>query len=231
MDRRSFLTNGLSAATAATLGTGVAIAAEPAKADKRITILGIACSARKGKTTATAVQVALDAAKAVDPRIDIDLIDLGDMTITGWTGASAKPTDIPKIMDDFEFLVAKLQDPDVAAWIIGSPVYFRTMSAVCKAFLERCAVLRTPTLKLADKPLGALAVGSFRNGGQELVIEQIHAAMLCQEMVIVGAKPNAHQGATLWNNYQDDILKDEFGIDTAKKLGVRVAEAALKSIA
>ena len=233
MNRRGFLTRGLSAATVAAAGTGLTVAAaEPVdKAEKRITILGIACSVRKGKTTATAVQVALDAAKAVDPRIDIDLIDLGDMTITGWTGSSAKPTDIPKIMDDFEFLIPKLQDPDVAAWIIGSPVYFRTMSAVCKAFLERCAVLRTPTLKLANKYLGALAVGAFRNGGQELVIEQIHAAMLCQDMFIVGGKPNAHQGATLWNNYQDDILKDEFGIDTAKKLGVRVAEAALKSIA
>lgn len=231
MDRRNFIAAGLTAATVS-LGSSVARAAESgASESKRITILGISCSPRKGKTTATSVQVALDAAKAVDPRIDIDLIDLGDMTIAGWTGSSAKPTDIPKVMDDFEFLIPKLEDPYVGGWIIGSPVYFRTISALCKAFLERCAVLRIPKLKLADKPLGALAVGAFRNGGQELVIEQIHAAMLCQEMVIVGAKPNAHQGATLWNNYQDDILKDEFGIDTAKKLGIRVAEATLKSMA
>jgi len=83
-------------------------------------------------------------------------------------------------------------------------------------------------MRLADKPVGALAVGSFRNGGQELVIEQIITAMLCYEPLIVGGKPNAHQGATLWNNYNDDITKDEFGIKTAKQLGIRVAEAALK---
>jgi multimeric flavodoxin WrbA len=102
------------------------------------------------------------------------------------------------------------------------------MSALCKAFLERCAVLRKPKLLLADKPVGVLAVGAFRNGGQELVIEQIQAALLCHEMMIVGGKPGAHQGATLWNFADDVITKDEFGMDTARKLGIRVAEAALR---
>jgi hypothetical protein len=52
--------------------------------------------------------------------------------------------------------------------------------------------------------------------------------MLCHEVMIVGGKPGAHQGATLWNIYNDDISKDEFGIESAKKLGTRVAEAALR---
>jgi multimeric flavodoxin WrbA len=102
------------------------------------------------------------------------------------------------------------------------------MSALCKAFLERIAVLRSPKLLLADKPLGALSVGAYRNGGQELVIEQIMTAMLCHEVMVVGGKPSAHQGATLWNAYKDDIMKDEFGIESAKRLGERVAEAALR---
>ena len=102
------------------------------------------------------------------------------------------------------------------------------MSSLCKAFLERLAVLRSPKLLLADKAVGVLAVGAYRNGGQELVIEQIQAAMLCHEVVIVGGKPKAHQGATLWNAYNDDITKDEFGIATARQLGVRVAEAAIR---
>jgi multimeric flavodoxin WrbA len=102
------------------------------------------------------------------------------------------------------------------------------MSALCKAFLERIALLRKPKLLLADKPVGVLAVGAHRNGGQELVISEIQAAMLCHEVMLVGGKPSAHQGATLWNAYNDDITKDEFGMDTARKLGIRVAEAALK---
>jgi multimeric flavodoxin WrbA len=102
------------------------------------------------------------------------------------------------------------------------------MSALCKAFLERLAVLRKPKLLLADVPVGVLSVGAYRNGGQELVIEQIQAALLCHEVMVVGGKPRAHQGATLWNNYNDDIMKDEFGIESAKRLGERVAEAALR---
>jgi len=177
---------------------------------KPVKILGIACSPREGKTTATAVKTALEAAKAVDSRIAVELLDLGGLEISGWAGGS-KPGEAAPI-----------------EWIVGSPVYFRSMSALCKAFLERCAVLRKPTLLLADKPVGVLAVGAYRNGGQELVIDQIQTALLCHEMMIVGGKPRAHQGATLWNAYDDDITKDEFGIDTAKKLGIRVAEAALK---
>ncbi|MBN1818097.1 MAG: flavodoxin family protein, partial [Sedimentisphaerales bacterium] len=165
-------------------------------------------------------------AKTVSPRIEVDLLDLAGFEVSGWKGG-AKPSDTVPIQDDFDLLLPKFQDPNLGGLIIGSPSYFRSMSSLCKAFLERLSVLRSPKMLLADMPVGALSVGSFRNGGQELVIEQILTAMLCYEVLVVGGKPSAHQGATLWNAYQDDILKDEFGIDTAKKLGIRVAEAAL----
>ncbi len=216
MDRRKFL------AKTIVTGSAASLIAEPAlaKDSGSTTILGISCSPRAGKTTATAVQTALDAAGKVDKRIKIELIDLGNMNISGWPG--------PVNKDDFDLILPKLKDPAVGGIIIGSPVYFRSMSSLCKAFLERCAVLRKPKLLLADKPMGALAVGAFRNGGQELTIEQIQAILLCHEAIIVGGKPGAHQGATLWNSYSDDITKDEFGMDTARKLGIRVAEATIR---
>lgn len=225
MDRRNFLAAGLGA-TAAFASMKPTTAKEANSKDVRI--VGVSCSPREGKTTAMAVDTALAAAKEVDSRIKVELIDLGGLQISGWAGG-AKPDkpEIPK--DDFDkFVLPKLQNPIPDGLIIGSPSYFRTMSALCKAFLERLAVLRSPKLLLADKPVGVLAVGAYRNGGQELVIEQIQAAMLCHEVMIVGGKPGAHQGATLWNNYNDDITKDEFGIATAKQLGIRVAEAVLE---
>jgi multimeric flavodoxin WrbA len=164
--------------------------------------------------------VALDAAKEVDSHIQVELLDLGGKDISGWTPGENK--------DDFGSVLPKLRDPVPDGLIIGSPSYFRSMSALCKAFLERLAVLRKPKLLLADTPVGVLAVGAYRNGGQELVIEQIQTAMLCHEVMVVGGKPGAHQGATLWNAYKDDIMKDEFGIKSAKNLGIRVAEAALR---
>jgi multimeric flavodoxin WrbA len=223
MNRRKFLANTIAA------GTAVSLASTPAKAagPQTLKIIGVSCSPRKGKTTATALKAALDAAKEVDPSIQVELIDLGGLNISGWSGG-ATPAKTEKIIDDFELLLPKLLDPELAGLIIGSPVYFRSMSSLCKAFLERCAVLRNPKLLLADKPVGVLTVGAYRNGGQELVIEQIQTAMLCHEVMIVGGKPKAHQGATLWNSQGDDITKDEFGMDTAKKLGIRVAEAAIK---
>lgn len=226
MNRRKFIAKTLTA------GAAVSVASASAKAatGKQIKVLGVSCSPREGKTTATAVKAALDAAKKVDSCIKVELLDLGGLQISGWSGAP-KPTEPTQIKDDFELVLSRLRDPVPDGLIIGSPVYFRSMSALCKAFLERCAVLRKPRLLLADKPVGVLAVGAFRNGGQELVIEQIQAALLCHEVMIVGGKPGAHQGATLWNFANDNITKDEFGMDTAKKVGIRVAEAALRLMA
>ena len=223
MDRRNFISKSLAAGAAATLASGTA---EAAQSDS-VRIVGVSCSPRKGKTTATGVKVALDAAKEVDPRIMVELIDLGGKDIAGFSGG-AKPGEAKEIMDDFQLILPSLKAPDLGGIIIGSPSYFRSMSSLCKAFLERLAVLRKPKLLLADKAVGVLAVGAYRNGGQELVISQIQAAMLCHEVILVGGKPKAHQGATLLNAYNDDITKDEFGIATAKQLGIRVAEAALE---
>jgi multimeric flavodoxin WrbA len=225
MDRRNFLTTGL-AATAAFTSISSANAKEAGS--KVIRIVGVSCSPREGKTTATAVKVALDAARGVDPRIKTEFLDLGGLEIAGSLGG-ATSADAQQPKDDFDlYVLPKLREPLPDGLIVGSPSYFRSMSALCKAFLERLAVLRSPKLLLADKPVGVLAVGAYRNGGQELVIEQIQAAMLCHEVMIVGGKPGAHQGATLWNNYNDDITKDEFGMDSARKLGIRVAEAAIR---
>lgn len=224
MDRRNFLTKGFAATTAFASMSPSTKAAD----SNTVRIVGVSCSPRKGRTTATAVKVALDAAKGFDPRIKTELLDLGGLEISGSLGGTTSAdADQPK--DDFDlYVLPKLKDPLPDGLIIGSPSYFRTMSALCKAFLERIAVLRSPKLLLADRPVGVLAVGAYRNGGQEMVIEQIQAAMLCHEVMIVGGKPGAHQGATLWNAYNDDITKDEFGMDSAKKLGIRVAEAAIR---
>ena len=225
MDRRKFLATTVAAST----GLSVTSTAATAQDKRSVRIVGVACSPRRGKTTATGVKVALDAAQGVSPRIQTELIDLGGLNIAGSLGG-ATSAEAKQPEDDFELEVLPAlkapRPPD--GLIIGSPSYFRTMSALCKAFLERLAVLRSPNLLLADTPVGVLATGAYRNGGQELVIQEIQTAMLCHEVMVVGGKPRAHQGATLWNAYKDDITKDEFGIATAKQLGIRVAEAALK---
>ena len=45
---------------------------------EKILIVGVSCSPRKGKTTATATQAALDAAGGVNSQIATELFDLGE---------------------------------------------------------------------------------------------------------------------------------------------------------
>jgi len=94
MDRRKFLATTLTAGTAASLTSTAAAAQE----GKTIRIVGVSCSPRKGKTTATAIQVALDAAKAVDARIKVELIDLGGLKIAGSLGG-ARPSSRKTILN------------------------------------------------------------------------------------------------------------------------------------
>jgi multimeric flavodoxin WrbA len=216
ISRRNFLA---SAGTAAFAATATTAFAADSPGGKPIKILGISCSPRKGMTTAKAVQAALDAAKGVDPRIEVELIDLGGLNIAGYS-----PNPPP---DDFAAILPKLQAPALGGLIIGSPSYFRGLSSLCKAFIERCAPLREPRMLLDGKPLGVIAVGQFRNGGQELVIEQIQTAMLCFGMIPVGGRPPAFQGGTVLST-KDDISGDELGLGTARNTGLRVADLALR---
>lgn len=214
--RRKFLATAGGAAVAATATTVVAAGAEDGKTLK---VLGVSCSPRKGMTTATAVQAALDAAKAVDQGIETELIDLGGLNIAPW---SPQPP-----ADDMKDILPRFQDPALGGVIVGSPSYFRSLSGLAKCFLERLAPLRAPKMVLADKPFGVLAVGGFRNGGQEMIIEQIQAILLCYGMIPVGGHAPAFQGATL-HSANDSIAQDDLGLKTAAQLGKHVAEVALK---
>ena len=228
--RRRFMETAGAAIVAGTAAATTSAQAAARSRDKTIRIVGISCSPRKGKTTASSLQVCLQAAEKVDPRIDVELIDLAGMKIDG-SLAAGLPLE-PGQKDDFGQLVPKLSDPKVAGIIVGTPVYFGNMTSLCKAFLDRCMTFRKNKLALSNKVAGVLAVGGVRNGGQEITIQSVLAALLCQEMIIVGdGRPTAHIGATVWNNGKTPVTEDEFGMATAKNLGRRVAEVALKIVA
>jgi len=203
MDRRNFLTKGFAASTAfASMGPST-----KAADSKTIRIVGVSCSPRKGKTTAASLQVCLEAATQIDRRIEVELIELAGMKIDGSLAAGLLPT--PGQKDDFQKLVPKLSDPKVKGIIIGTPVYFANMTSLWKEFLDRCIAFRKNNFALGNKVAGVLAVGSARNGGQELTIQSVQAALLCQEMLIVGdAKPGARIGATVWNDGKADVTRD-----------------------
>lgn len=220
MNRRKFISTSIAAGAAATLASATANAAD----NKSIKILGVSCSPRKGKTTAAALSICLQAAQSVSPSVKTELIELAGRDIGVFD-----PTNPTATQGEFKSLVPILSEQDVAAIVVGTPVYFGNMSSLCKAFLDHCMVFRKKNFALSGKVAGVLAVGGVRNGGQELAVQSVQAALLCQEMIVVGdSRPTGHFGATLVNSGKDDISTDEFGVTTAKNLGRRVAEVALR---
>lgn len=193
-----------------------------------IKIIGVAGSPRSEKSTFFALQTCLDIITEEYKQISTELIDLSKLSINACTACgkcSKEP--VCSQQDDFNTIYPLLSDPEVAGLIIATPVYFGTMTAQTKAFLDRCVLLRRNGALLKNKVGGVIAVGGFRHGGQETTIHAIHAAMLIQDMVIVGdGNTTFHFGGTLWSGHPDGYEKDQFGIDTVKNLGKRVAEVA-----
>ena len=193
-------------------------------------IVGISCSPRKGKSTKYGLEICLQAVKETAPEAEIMLIDLSELEINGCI-ACGKCMKILECSqeDDFAKMIPILSDPGLAGLVVATPVYLGSMTSQCKAFLDRCVMFRRNGFLLRDKVGGVIAVGGFRNGGQELAIQAVQAAMLVQDMVVVSeGRPTSHYGATLWSGHPEGIEKDAFGLDTARSLGKRVAEVAAR---
>ncbi|HWI54689.1 MAG TPA: flavodoxin family protein [Desulfobacteria bacterium] len=109
--------------------------------------------------------------------------------------------------------------------IIGSPVYFGTVSAQLKGFWDKSRVLRKEKA-LLNVIGGAVAVGASRFGGQETTVKAIHDMMLVQGMTVIGdgyfADDAGHQGACGQKPSADDV----YSTQRAAIMGRRVAQLA-----
>ena len=218
LTRRVFL--GSAGIALAATAASAAPAGEDGKKPGAIKIVAVSCSPRKGKSTATALQECLKGAKGAGENIETELIDLGGLDIEGSVAAG-----VPLAKgrtDDFPGVAKILADPKVAGIIIGTPVYFSSMSSLCKAFIERLMVLYRSG-GLVGKVAGVLAIGGSRNGGQEVTIRSVQDSLFCFDMVVVGT--GKRFGAAIWAKGGDE--NDKEGMETANKLGRRVAETAL----
>jgi multimeric flavodoxin WrbA len=205
------------------LAATAAAAAQAGEGEKKpgtTKIIAISCSPRKGKGTAASLQECLKGAKGVGDAIEIELIDLAGLDIEGSVAAGVPLAKGRK--DDFPAVAKKLSDPKVGGIIIGTPVYFSSMSSLCKAFIERMMVFYRKDV-LTGMPVGVLAIGGSRNGGQEVTIRSVQDSLFCYDMVVVGT--GRRFGAAVWA--KGGAANDKEGMDAAKKLGRRVAETAL----
>lgn len=111
------------------------------------------------------------------------------------------------------------------ALILGSPVYFGTVSAQLKAFFDKSRALRTEK-KLLNVVGGGITSGASRFGGQETTIRAMQDIMLVHGMIIVGdgylEDDCGHLGAAA----QKPSREDQNAIERSRIMGKRIFEVA-----
>lgn len=188
-------------------------------------ILGVACSPRKGEATCYALKECLAAAAEAQPDVETELIELAGLNIGGCVACGrCKDEPVCSIGDAFNDLVPRLSDPAVCGMVIATPVYLGMMTSQCKAFIDRSVLLKRNGDRLRDRVGAVLSVGQVRNGGQELTIQAVQAALLTHDMICVSGA--SHFGAALWSGGPGGIEGDETGLEAARGVGRRVAEVA-----
>lgn len=115
-----------------------------------------------------------------------------------------------------------------AAVVLGSPVYFGTVSAQLKALWDKTRAIRTRR-SLVGKPGAAVSVGAARFGGQETTLKALHDMLLVQGMGVVGEGTDdadaGHQGVCA----QSPAAEDAFALERARILGTRLAREVKKT--
>lgn len=178
-----------------------------------VKIIGLVGSPRTNGNTFYLVNTALKSAEAIGA--DTEIINMGSKDIEPCVACDiCKATGDCAIYDDMRQIVEKLMESH--GIIIGSPVYFGSVTSQLKMFIDRTRPLKV-NFKLKDKVCGAIAVGGSRNGGQESTISVIHKFLLIHDAIIVGdGAPLAHYGGTGVAGPKGDAFNDEIGMKPQK---------------
>jgi len=197
-----------------------------------VKILGISASPRK-LTTEFLINKALVAAEETGS-VETDIISLAKKHINPCL--ACKKCQYPCIQkDDMQEMYDKLLAAD--GIIFGSPVYWGTVTAQAKAFIDRLRPFclynsHSPVSgALKNKVLGALTIAYDRNGGQEFTLLTILQAFMMHNTVIVGTGHERPIGSYYGGSsigYPDGTLEacknDKIGIFSCESIGRRVAE-------
>ena len=176
-------------------------------------IIAVNGSHRAGMTTAVGLRLVLDAAKETEPSLETELIELAGIDFEQLVVGGNQPDDaLTPVLD-------KIASPECVGLVIGSPVYFMLPTGRCVSFISRLQPLRRANV-FRNMVFGAVATGASRNGGQETVLQQLFSSALPFQTIVA---VDGRWGATFWNQ-GDSIEQDEFGRNSARHLGIRMAE-------
>ena len=107
--------------------------------------------------------------------------------------------------------------------VLASPVYMGMVSGQMKVLMDRSVLFRTGGGFALSGKLGAgIACGGFRNGGQELTLQNMQTYFLQQDMHALSDGPRfSHSGAAVVGQAAEDVV----GLQTVTNLARRMARA------
>jgi multimeric flavodoxin WrbA len=183
-------------------------------------VLAINGSHRKGAT----LQLLKEALKELE-EFETEVVSLCDYQLNYCKVCNAckKNGGVCVVEDGYQEIEKKMKEAD--AIVIGSPVYFGSITGMLKTLFDRSRTLRV-NWELKDKVCAAIAVGATKHGGQEHTLQAIHGWALIHGMILVAdSDPTAHfGGAAVSKQTEKGIEIDEWGLKTAKSVGKRVRE-------
>ncbi|MFH0860558.1 MAG: flavodoxin family protein [Candidatus Altiarchaeota archaeon] len=160
--------------------------------------------------------------------LETEFIPLADLEVGYCTDCGVCRTGFECSIDDDVFpVLEKMSKAD--GMIVGSPVYFSSVSGKLKALFDRTLPLRRNGMMLSGKVGGAVAVGGSRNGGQEFTVRDIQNWMLLQEMTVVGDVKTAHFGGIVHGRNPGDWEKDGIGLETVDNLAENIVRSLKRS--
>jgi multimeric flavodoxin WrbA len=188
-------------------------------------IVGISGSQNENGNTSYALKYALDVAEKAN--CEVEYFTVAGSNINSCTGCwSCTETGRCIFNDDMTKIERALRICD--GMIFASPVYFGMVSSQLKTVMERCVVLR-PSYDLpyvmTGKVAGGIACAGFRNGGQELTLQNISTFIMQINAMAVSDGPGfSHSGAAITGVAKEDAV----GLQMVKNITMNIINSIKK---
>jgi multimeric flavodoxin WrbA len=185
-------------------------------------ILAVSGSPRKGGNTEGLLNAALDECRAAG--FETDTFYLSEHPIKPCIGCELCTEEKRCVLsgDDMEAFIERADLCD--AILIGSPVYYRNVTAQLKALFDRTHGYDAMRL-FKGKPCGAITVGRGEGGGQALALTVIYNFLLSSGAVCV---PGELNGVTARADKPGDIASQPRRLEQSKILVRNVMDCAEK---
>jgi multimeric flavodoxin WrbA len=199
-----------------------------------VRLLGIDCSPRDGSNSGLLVARSFERLAETYPgEVVCEVVHLrdGHIETCQYCDVCGKTKDgrfVPCIMakkDDVQSVLDAMLAAD--GLVIATPVYFGLPSDLFSKFVMRTRVLRHQDFRLANRPVGVMAIAARRSGGAETAILSTWLPFIRNGCLVVGNGDATCQfGAYGWAGPRGHILSDEWGMEQGFQVAERVFTVA-----